>query len=107
MISAHDLSLAYVRAVSSYWRGDSDLLPRFNAWLARYWRDGPTEPTPDPQAECPHAAAGRGIRWYEQGPVLHGFVPGKRGYFQIPRNVVLPRETGRRRTAAIAPAIAA
>ena len=107
MISAHDLSLAYVQAVSSYWRGDSDLLPRFNAWLAQYWRDGPTEPVPDPQAHCPHAAAGRGIRWYERGLVLHGFVPGRHGCFQVPRNVVLPRETGRARTAAIVPAIAA
>lgn len=108
MITAHDLSLAYVQAVSAYWRGDdTDFLPTFDAWLARFWVDSPTEPATDPQAHCPHGAAGRGIRWYERGSLLHGFVPGKRGCFRVPRTSALPREIDRRRTTAVEPAIAA
>lgn len=96
MITAHNLSLAYIQAVSAYWRGDSDLLPKFDAWIARFWTDGPPEPTTSPQATCPHGAAGRGIRWHERGPVLLGYVPGKRGCFRVPRNAVLPGKTGGR-----------
>lgn len=107
MITAHDLSLGYAQAISAYWRGDSGVLPRFNAWLVQYWVDGPTEPAAEPQAHCPYGAAGHGIRWYERGAVLQGFVPGRRGCFQVPRNAVLPRETSRRVAAAIVPAIAA
>jgi hypothetical protein len=107
MITAHDLSLAYVQAVSAYWCGDSDLLPTFDAWLARFWVDGPAEPDTEPQAHCPHGAAGRGIRWHERGPVILGYVPGKRGCFQVPRNVALLRDPGRRRTATVMHPIAA
>jgi hypothetical protein len=107
MITAHDLSLAYVQAVSAYWRGDSELLPQFDAWLAGFWTTGPAEPAAEPQAQCPHAAAGRGIRWHEHGSALLGFVPGKRGCFRIPRTAVLPRESRARGSGTAAPPIAA
>lgn len=108
MITAHDLSLAYVRAVSAYWRGDSEFLPQFDAWLAGYWIAGPPEePATEPQAHCPHGVAGRGIRWHEHGSVLLGFVPGKRGCFRIPRTAALPCETRARASGTAAHAIAA
>jgi hypothetical protein len=98
VITARDISLAYVQAVSAYWRGDSEFLPKFDAWLAQYWTAGPPEPSTEPQAHCPHGAAGRGIHWHEQGPVLLGYVPGKRGCFRIPRTTALPREAIARKT---------
>lgn len=104
MISARDLSLAYIRAVSAYWRGDSEFLPQFDAWLAQFWTAAAPEPASEPQAHCPHGAAGRGIRWHEQGTELFGYVPGRRGCFRIPRTVDLPREgaAGRIKPASVA-----
>lgn len=107
LLTAADLSLAYIQAVSAYWRGDSEFLPRFDTWLARFWTDGPPEPSDDPQAHCPHGAGGRGIRWYERGPLLLGYVTGKPGCFHVPRTAVLPRDTGRGGAVAVAHAIAA
>lgn len=102
MITAHDLSLAYVQAVSAYWRGESDLLPTFDAWLAQFWVDGPAEPTTLPREHLPHGAAGRGIRWHECGSLLYGYVPGMRGCLRVPRAALLPREADRRKLSSIA-----
>ena len=94
MVTASDLSLAYTRAVSAYWRGESDFLPRFDAWLAGFWDEGGREPAADPQGVCPHAAGGHGIRWHDSRSAVLGYVPGTRGRFRVPRSAVLPSDDG-------------
>lgn len=108
MLTAHDLSLAYCQTVSAYWRGDNEFLPQLEAWLARFWvGDGPREPVSDSLALCPHGAKGRGIRWYDGGSHVLGYVPGKRGCFDVPRNAVLPTNSAGGQTQAISPTMAA
>jgi hypothetical protein len=90
MISAHSLALAHTQAVCGYWRGDDEFLPILDAWLTQFWRDGAPQPATAPDAVYPHGAGGRGIHWHESGPAVIGHVPGKQGWFQIPRTAVLP-----------------
>lgn len=108
MLTAHDLSLTYCQAVSAYWRGDNEFLPQLDAWLDRFWvQDGPLEPVTSPLAVCPHGAGGHGIRWYDSGQAVLGYVPGKRGGYRVPRTAVLPSDAGRSEEGAKARGIAA
>lgn len=108
MLTARDLSLANCQAVSAYWRGDNEFLPQLEAWLAQFWvGDGPLEPVTDPIALCPHGAKGHGIRWYDSGSHVLGYVPGKRGCFQVPRTVVLPTNSAGGEAQAMSSAMAA
>lgn len=99
MITAHTLNLSYIQAVSSYWRGDGDVLPEFDAWLAQFWADCPAEPTTHPRARCPFGGAGRGIRWHESRSTIFGYVPGRSGCYRVPRTVELPHRAGSDRAA--------
>lgn len=95
MTTAHDLANAYFRAVSAYWRGDSDVdLPRLGAWLDQFWVGRTSEPKTSPVALSPHAAGGHGIRWHEEGQYILGYVPGRHGCYRIPRIAHLPLDAG-------------
>lgn len=93
-LTAADLSHAYTRAVSAYWRGESIALLKFETWLAQFWAAGPPEPVTAPAARCPHAAGGRGIRWHECDQELLGYVSGRSGCLRVPRMISLPGTPG-------------
>ncbi len=87
-LAARSLALIYLRAVSACWRGDpwgrEEMCP-----LDRYWMpDLPPVPRALPDAESPHGAGGRGIRWYESGRDIFGYVPGVRGGYRVPISAV-------------------
>ena len=86
--AARELAMGFLRYASAHWRGD----PRpavFPLRLSAYWRsEMPPAPTAAPDAVSPHGAAGRGIRWYETGPEVVGYVPGLPGGYQVPVQAV-------------------
>jgi len=75
--SAADLARRYDRYVSALWRGESDEVRRFAAWLKGCWGlDGPPEPEGPPAAISALGGAGTSIRWYEQDGAVLGYIPG-------------------------------
>jgi hypothetical protein len=81
---AHELALGYLRYASACWRGDPTA-PVFGVRLGAYWRpELPQAPLTTPDAISPHGAAGRGIRWYQRGDEVIGYVPGVRGGYDVP-----------------------
>lgn len=75
--SAADLARSYDRYVSALWRGESEEVRRFAAWLKGCWGlDGPPEPDGPPAAISALGGAGTSIRWYEADGVVWGYIPG-------------------------------
>ncbi|MDP9366419.1 MAG: hypothetical protein M3Q10_19715 [Chloroflexota bacterium] len=75
--SAADLARGYDRYVSAFWRGESDEVRRFAAWLRECWGlAGPPEPEGPPAAISALGGAGTSIRWYERDGVVLGYIPG-------------------------------
>ena len=85
MPAALRLARSYDQAVAASWRGDEAARRAFAAWLAPFWRpDGPPEPGDAPAAVSVLGAGGRGIRWYDAGPAVVGYVPGRGGCYRVP-----------------------
>ena len=75
--SAHQLARAYDQYVSALWRGESDEVRRFAAWLKECWGlGGPAEPAGPPAAVSALGGAGTSIRWYEADGLVLGYIPG-------------------------------
>ena len=75
--SAEHLARAYDRYVSALWRGESDEVRRFAAWLKGCWALGaPPEPGRQPDAVSALGGAGTSIRWYEADGLVLGYIPG-------------------------------
>lgn len=89
MTTAQHLARRYDDAVSRYWRGEPTSLRALETWLAACWSDTPAQPTGSPTAFSPHAAGGRGIRWYEGTGGLVGVVPGRSGGYRVPVGAAL------------------
>jgi hypothetical protein len=85
---ARELAAGFLRYASSCWRGDR-CAAAFPLRLSAYWRPAmPPAPAAAPTAVSPHGAAGRGIRWYETGQEVLGYVPGLPGGYQVPAPAV-------------------
>lgn len=86
--ASHTLAMGLLRNASARWRGDSGaaVLP---LRLSAYWQpELRPAPLAEPDAFSPHGAAGRGIRWYQMGQEVLGYIPGVRGGFRIPVHAV-------------------
>ncbi len=76
-MSAGELARAYDGYVSALWRGESDEVRRFAAWLKGCWgRAGSPEPAGPPAAISALGGAGTSIRWYEVEGMVLGYIPG-------------------------------
>ncbi len=65
--------------------------PVLGAWFHAWWGDHcPIEPDAGPDAISDDGAGGRGVRWYAQGEVVVGYVPGCHACYQIPLAAPLP-----------------
>lgn len=86
--AARALAAGYLRYASSCWRGDQ-CAAAFPLRLSAYWQpEMPPEPVAAPAAVSPHGAAGRGIRWYETGQEVRGYVAGRPCGFQVSARAV-------------------
>mgnify|MGYP000073562650 CR=1 FL=1 len=82
--AARELAAGFLRYASACWRGDR-CAAAFPLRLSAYWRPAmPPAPAAAPAAFSPHGAAGRGIRWYEAGQEVLGYVPGQPGGYRVP-----------------------
>lgn len=81
---ARALARAYLDYVSGCWRGDADT-PDVGAHLATFFgADMPEEPARAADAYSPHGAGGQGIRWYDCGNTVYGYVSGCAGGYRVP-----------------------
>ena len=81
---AQALARAYLDYVSGCWRGDAEM-PGMGAHLATFFgADMPEEPARAADAYSPHGAGGQGIRWYDCGNTVYGFVAGSAGGYRVP-----------------------
>lgn len=81
---AEDLARAYLRYVSGCWCGNPEA-ERFGERLSTFFRgELPSEPVRSPDAVSPHGGGGRGIRWYQCGNEVRGYLPGVCGGYQVP-----------------------
>ncbi len=86
--AARDLATGFLRYASACWRGDT-CAAAFPLRLSAYWRPAlPPPPAAAPDAVSLHGAAGRGIRWYQAGQDVLGYVPGLVGGYQVPARAV-------------------
>ena len=75
--TAEELAHGYDRYVAAIWRGESEEVRRFGAWLKGCWGlDGPPEPAEAPEAVSALGGAGASIRWYERDGTIYGYIPG-------------------------------
>lgn len=75
--TAEQLAQAYDRYVSALWRGESEEVRRFAAWLKGCWGIGEApEPEGPPAAVSALGGAGTSIRWYETDGEVRGYIPG-------------------------------
>jgi hypothetical protein len=86
--AASELATGFLRYASACWRGDT-CAAAFPLRLSAYWRPVlPPPPAAAPDAVSLHGAAGRGIRWYQEGQDVLGYVPGLGGGYQVPAQAV-------------------
>jgi hypothetical protein len=88
--SAWALARAYCEYISAYWRGDAGAAQLGNQLVAFFSAEMPAEPMRPADAFSPHGARGHGIRWYERGDAVLGYVPGATSGYRIPRACVVP-----------------
>jgi hypothetical protein len=88
---AADLASAYDRNVAACWRGETTGR-QFSAWLESFWRPTVLVPVGPPTAVSVHGGGGRGIAWYEAGPLVVGCMPRRAGGYWVPRGVPLVGE---------------
>ncbi|MFN8665318.1 MAG: hypothetical protein U0075_25785 [Thermomicrobiales bacterium] len=82
--SAAALARAYLDYVSGVWLGEADATS-FGERLATCWGfDLPPEPARAADAFSPHGGGGRGIRWYECGHDVLGYIPDCTSGYRIP-----------------------
>jgi hypothetical protein len=92
-LNAAQVAQAYEEYVKGLW-GGKPAAPAFCGWLTPYWRATlPPIPAPVPNAVSPHAAGGRGIRWYDTADGVLGYVDGIKSGYQIPLSVSVPMQT--------------
>lgn len=84
MSNACRIARCYDEAVAAFWQGDGADLREIGDWLASAWGDGPPEPAAPPIATSVCGAGGRGIRWYDAGIDVLGYVPGLVGCYRLP-----------------------
>jgi hypothetical protein len=93
-LKASQVAQAYERYVKDLWGGEPSA-PAFCSWLTSYWRTTlPPIPASSPDATSPHAAGGRGIRWYDTPAGIVGYVDGTKSGYQIPAGVTIPEQAG-------------
>ena len=88
--AARALARAYLRHVSALWRGDPAERALSTSLGMTWCPDLPPEPRRLPDAVSPHGAGGRGIRWFETGGAVLGYVPGVRGGYRVPLAAIPP-----------------
>lgn len=86
--SAGALARAYLDYVSAYWRGDAPASQMGDQLATFFGADMPVEPVRQADAFSPHGARGHGIRWYECGDAVVGYVPGATSGYRIPQACV-------------------
>jgi len=90
-ITAAAIARAYDRYVAALWRGESEEVRRFGAWLKGHWGLGPSEPPTPPAAISALGGAGASIRWHEADGLLLGYIPGvPLRCYQIPTDADVP-----------------
>jgi hypothetical protein len=90
VLNASQVAQAYEKYVEGLWGGEPGA-PAFCSWLTPYWRTTlPPVPASSPDATSPHAAGGRGIRWYNTPAGVVGYVAGMKSGYQIPAGVTIP-----------------
>lgn len=90
-LTADDLARGHDRYVAALWRGESEAVRRFGAWLKGCWGLGPPEPSASPAAVSALGGAGTGIRWHEVDGLILGYIPGvPHRCFQVPVDAELP-----------------
>jgi hypothetical protein len=76
-LSPQQLALAYDRLVSARWRGEDEAADPVAMWFEAHWvNQPPPEPDAPPGGASVLGGGGRGIRWYAQGELVFGYVPG-------------------------------
>jgi hypothetical protein len=91
MTNAREMARVCDQYVSAMWRGESDEIARFSIWLRNHWALGPDEPQNRPAAFSAVGGGGAGIRWYEVGEMIYGYIPGvARRCYQIPADANPP-----------------
>lgn len=91
MTSAVAMARACDEYVAALWLGESEDVYRFAAWLRNHWAVGPAEPSYPPAAVSRAGGSGTGIRWYDAGEMITGYIPGvERRCYQIPRDANPP-----------------
>lgn len=93
MITAAELATAYDRYVAALWRGESEEVRRFGAWLKGCWELGSPEPSTPPAAISALGGAGASIRWHEAPAdcLVLGYIPGVlHRCYRIPNTAVVP-----------------
>ena len=83
MNTPRSLAVRFDLYLAACWRGDE--CEAFGDWLdARWCPEAPPEPAEGPAAVSVLGGAGRGIRWYERGGAIVGYVAGRpRGCYLI------------------------
>lgn len=86
MTTAREMARTCDLYVSALWRGESEEVVRFSRWLRNHWALGPDEPGSMPAAFSAVGGGGAGIRWYEVGGMIYGYIPGvAMRCYQIPK----------------------
>lgn len=70
------------------WHGDA-AASAFAEWLAGFWEESIDRPVGEPTACNPHAAAGRGIDWFELEGWVSGHIKGRSGGYLVPTAAIL------------------
>jgi hypothetical protein len=89
-VGARLMAAAWSASYAALWRGDP-AASAFAEWLAEFWEPSLERPDGLPDALSPHAAAGRGIEWFERDRWISGVIPGHTGGYLLPRAAILDR----------------
>ena len=97
MLTPRDLAVAYDRWLAAHWRGEDDSARPFGDWIESFWcGTAPPEPGAGPDAVSILGGAGRGIRWYADGPTIRGYVVGRPyGCYLVPVATTPPADVSR------------
>jgi hypothetical protein len=83
---AHVMARAWLAFCHALWRG-SPAASAFAEWLAGFWEPALERPAGRPDATSPHLT-GHPIAWFERDGWVSGHLPGQRGGYLLPREIV-------------------